>query len=83
MTEGFSNKEILQELMKETKGQSTVLTVLVTEMKAVNSHLATLNSKVAKHEKRIGEHDGFIAKATLIVSGLATAATFIINKLFS
>lgn len=50
MSEEFTVKEILKELMKETKEQSKALT-------NIDSHLAKLNSKVASHELYLANLD--------------------------
>lgn len=55
MSADFSVKEILVELMKETKEQSKALT-------NIDSHLAKLNSKVASHELYLANLDGRIVE---------------------
>jgi 7,8-dihydro-6-hydroxymethylpterin-pyrophosphokinase len=81
MSEEFTQKEILIELMRETREQSKLLTTLGANMGDVKEHLAKLNSKVASHEKQLNEHSGFITKATAYATIGATLVTVFINRI--
>lgn len=78
--ENFTVKEILTELMSETKGQSKELATVTANLVAINNHLSALNSKVASHEKQLNEHGNFITKATAYATIGASAFTLFINK---
>lgn len=78
----FTLKEMVTEILHETKEQSTALTVLSTEMTAVKDHLAKLNSKVATHEKKLNEHDTFFGKITALTTFIASMITVAINKMW-
>ena len=78
--ENFTVKEIVTELLKETKGQSLDLSTIKANIAGIHDHLGKLNSKVAAHEKQLNEHSNFITKVTAYATLGATAITLVVNK---
>ena len=54
MSDGYTVKEIVNELRNEQRGSIVVQAKILTSLENIDSHLANLSSKVATHEKKIG-----------------------------
>ena len=77
----YTLKEMMQELRSETKTQSSALS-------RIEAHLATLNSKVATHEKLHGEYapkfeelSSFRSKAMAVWGVAVFVVGVVVNKL--
>jgi phage shock protein A len=87
MSDGYTVKELLDELREETKEQSTVLTRVCTSLEGIEKHLAQLNSKVASHEKRHNQSDvrfsTFQTRASIIFSVIIFVAVIAVNRVIA
>lgn len=94
MSDGYTVKEMLDSVMKETKElreemkqQSAVLTRVCTSTEGMEKHLGQLNSKVATHEKRHNDNDvrfsTFQTRASIIFSIIIFATVIAVNRVIA
>jgi hypothetical protein len=83
MSEGYTVKELLDELRDETKEQSTVLTRVCTSLEGIEKHLAQLNSKVATHEKRHNDFEVFKTRASIVFSIIIFFAVIAVDRVIA
>lgn len=79
--DSYTLKELVQELRMETSRQSTTLTKITSSLESIEKHLATLNSKVASHEKKFYDYDMLKAKGMVVWAVVVFVATTVVNRL--
>jgi hypothetical protein len=80
MSEGYSLKEMIQELRVEQRQQTVHTASILMTLENIDDHLTKLNSKVASHEQQLGSLGTFQTKV-MTVWGLAISVVVIaINK---
>ena len=87
MSENLSLKEMLLRVMDDTdeiKAQMLTHNATTTaHLKAIDAHLAQLNSKVATHTTEIGDLAAFRNKALMVWGAIVFVATSVLNYLIS
>ena len=73
----YTVKEMLQEVRTDNKQALETQASILTTLKGIDEHLGTLNSKVATHEKMIGELGTEHTKFKAVWATLATVAGFV------
>ena len=84
-SDSYSLKEMLQEVRDEGRDSSETLIKVNATLESINDHLSKLNSKVATHEKQLGELSIFRTQAMVVwgfgVVLVSTAANNILKFL--
>jgi hypothetical protein len=70
MADGYTLKELVQELRNDNKQFLTTQTSILSSLESIDKHLQQLNSKVASHEKRFVTLESFQTKV-MTVWGIA------------
>ena len=71
MSDGYSLKELVQEVRNDNKEALSVQASILTTLEGIDTHLGKLNSKVATHESTLQKQDRQITtwKAYVTVIG--------------
>jgi hypothetical protein len=78
--EGYSLKELVQELRAEQKQQTIHTSSILTTLENIDQHLLKLNSKVAAHERQLGDLGTFQTRVMTVWGIAIFIIVTVINK---
>ena len=78
-----TNKELLIRLMDKAETIENAVTIHAEHARNVDNHLASLNSKVAKHEQRLGGLRDFKTKMVTYGTVALLVVPYFINKMLN
>ena len=80
-TGGYTVKELVQELRTESRQNVATQAAMLNSLENIDRHLTQLNSKVAKHEKKIATLSTFQTKVMTVWGVSIAVVTTVISKL--
>ena len=80
-SDGYTVKELVQELRLESRQNVATQAAMLNSLENIDRHLTQLNSKVAKHEKKIATLSTFQTKVMTVWGVSIAVVTTVISKL--
>lgn len=83
MADGYTLKELVQELRADNKQALQVQSTILEKIQNIDDHLGKLNSKVSTHELQIAEQREFKTKALTVWAVFTVAASTVASKILA
>lgn len=83
MSDGYTLKELVQELRQDNKNAIQVQSTILEKLENIDDHLSKLNSKVATHELQIAEQREFKVRAMTLWAVFTVAASTVASKVLA